>query len=86
MESQLKGGIISGLKRAVTGESIFLTRFPRAMKRVLCHLPGRSGRLFTVTIAPGKEFIAQKNSFLACEETVELDIAFTDKIRAALWW
>ena len=27
MESQLKGGIISGLKRAVAGESIFLTRF-----------------------------------------------------------
>ena len=27
MESQLKGGIISGLKRALTGESLFLTRF-----------------------------------------------------------
>ena len=27
MESQMKGGIISGLKRAVAGESLFLTRF-----------------------------------------------------------
>src|SRR5512133_1433798 len=34
MESQLKGGVIAGLKRAVTGESIFLTRFSSA------HAPG----------------------------------------------
>lgn len=27
MESQLKGGILSGIKRVLTGESLFLTRF-----------------------------------------------------------
>jgi uncharacterized protein (TIGR00266 family) len=86
MESQLKGGIISGLKRAVTGESIFLTRFSAGDERGFVSFAGTMpGRLFTVAITPGREFIAQKDSFLACEETVELDIAFTDKIRAGLF-
>jgi uncharacterized protein (TIGR00266 family) len=86
MESQLKGGVIAGLKRVVTGESIFLTRFCSA------HAPGfvsfagtMPGKIFTVTITPHNEFIAQKSSFLCCEESVELDIAFTDKICAGLF-
>jgi uncharacterized protein (TIGR00266 family) len=86
MESQLKGGIISGLKRAVTGESFFLTRFSAGDEPGFVSFAGTMpGRLFTVKIQQGKEFIAQRDSFLACEESVELDIAFTDKIRAGLF-
>jgi uncharacterized protein (TIGR00266 family) len=86
MESQLKGGIISGLKRAVTGESFFLTRFSAGNEPGFVSFAGTMpGRLFSVKIQQGKEFIAQRDSFLACEESVELDIAFTDKIRAGLF-
>jgi uncharacterized protein (TIGR00266 family) len=86
MESQLKGGIISGLKRAVTGESFFLTRFSAGNEPGFVSFAGTmTGRLFTVKIKQGKEFIAQRDSFLACEESVDLDIAFTDKIRAGLF-
>lgn len=86
MESQLKGGIISGLKRAVTGESIFLTRFSTGDGAGFVSFAGTMpGRLFTVEVAPGKDFIAQRASFLACEETVELDVAFTERIRAGLF-
>jgi uncharacterized protein (TIGR00266 family) len=86
MESQLKGGVIAGLKRAVTGESIFLTRFSSYNSSgFVCFAGTMPGKLFPVTIGPGKEFIAQKSSFLCCEESVELDIAFTEKIRAGLF-
>jgi uncharacterized protein (TIGR00266 family) len=86
MESQLKGGIISGLKRAVTGESVFLTKFSAGTGPGFVSFAGTMpGRLFPVTITPGEEFIAQRASFLACEETVELDIAVTEKIRAGLF-
>jgi len=86
MESQLKGGIISGLKRAITGESVFLTRFEAADLPGFVSFAGTMpGKIFAVSVSAGREFIAQKNSFLCCEESVELDIAFTDRIRAGLF-
>ena len=86
MESQLKGGVIAGLKRAVTGDSIFLTRFaPRDGNGFVSFAGTMTGKIFSVGITGGKEFIAQKSSFLCCEEPVSLDIAFTAKLRAGLF-
>jgi uncharacterized protein (TIGR00266 family) len=86
MESQLKGGILSGLKRAVAGESLFLTRFTPGNTPGFVSFAGMMpGKIFPVTVGRGKEFIAQKNAFLCCEEHVELDIALTEKVRAGLF-
>jgi len=86
MESQLKGGIISGLKRAVTGESVFLTRFTAGDRAGFVSFAGTMpGKIFPVTVGPGREFIARKESFLCCDEGVDLEIAVTDKIRAGLF-
>jgi uncharacterized protein (TIGR00266 family) len=86
MESQLKGGIISGIKRAVTGESIFLTRFTAGERAGFVSFAGMMpGKIFPVTVGPDREFIARKESFLCCGEDVELDIAFTEKLRAGLF-
>ncbi len=86
MESQLKGGILLGLKRAVSGESIFLTRFAAGGEPAFVSFAGSMpGKLVPITISPGNVFIARKDSFLACEEGVELDIAVTGKIRAGLF-
>jgi uncharacterized protein (TIGR00266 family) len=86
MESQLKGGILSGLKRAVAGESLFLTRFTPGNTPGFVSIAGMMpGKIFTVTVGMGKEFIAQKNAFLCCEEHVELDIALAEKFRAGLF-
>lgn len=86
MESELKGGIISGIKRAVTGESLFLTRFSAGDKGGFVSFAGTMpGKIVPVMIGQGREFIARKESFLCCHETVELDIALTDKIQAGLF-
>jgi uncharacterized protein (TIGR00266 family) len=86
MESQLKGGIISGLKRAVTGDSVFLTRFTAQDHGGFVSFAGTMpGKIFPVRIKDGHDFIAQKSSFLCCEESVNLDIAFTEKLRAGLF-
>ncbi|MDP3395999.1 MAG: TIGR00266 family protein [Methanoregula sp.] len=86
MESQLKGGVICGLKRAVVGESLFLTRFTPGDETGFVSFAGMMpGKIFPVVISDGKEFIAKRESFLACEEGVELDIALTEKLRAGLF-
>ena len=85
MEAQLKGGILAGLKRAVTGDSLFLTRFTPTGKAGFVSFAGTmTGKIFPVKISAGKDFIAQKSSFLCCGESVNLDIAFTKKLRAGL--
>lgn len=86
MESQMKGGIISGLKRMVTGESFFLTRFsPKDISGYVSFAGNVTGKIFPVKITPGRDYIAQKEAFLCCEDRVNLDIAFTQKIRAGLF-
>jgi uncharacterized protein (TIGR00266 family) len=86
MESELKGGIISGLKRAVTGDSLFLTRFSANGSSGFVSFAGTMpGKIFTVTVGQGRDFLSQKSSFLCCEESVNLDIALTEKIQAGLF-
>ena len=86
MESQLKGGVIGGLKRAVSGDSIFLTKFAAGDHAGFASFAGTMpGKIFTAHVTPRNEFIAQKSSFLACEESVSLDIAITSNIRAGLF-
>ena len=86
MESQLKGGILSGIKRAVVGESVFLTRFAPAESAGFVSFAGMMpGKIFPVQVSQDREFIARKESFLCCDESVEIEIAFTDKIRAGLF-
>jgi uncharacterized protein (TIGR00266 family) len=86
MESQMKGGLFSGIKRMVTGESLFLTRFTPQDSRGFVSFAGNvTGKIFTVKITPGKDYIAQKECFLCCEEHVNLDIAFAQRIRAGLF-
>jgi len=86
MESQLKGGILSGLKRAVTGDSIFLTRFSAQDTPGFVSFAGSMpGKIFPVRVSSGHDFIAQKSSFLCCEASVNLDIAFTENLRAGLF-
>ena len=81
MESQLTGGILSGLKRVVAGDSIFLTRFFTEEGTGFVSFAGTMpGKIFAVTVAPGREFIAQKRSFLCCGESVNLDVVLTQKL------
>jgi uncharacterized protein (TIGR00266 family) len=86
MQAQLKGGIIAGLKRAVSGESLFLTRFASGNGAGFVSFAGTmTGKIFPASISAGNDFIAQKSSFLCCEETVNLDIAFTKRLRAGFF-
>jgi uncharacterized protein (TIGR00266 family) len=86
MESQLKGGILTGLKRVLAGESLFLTRFSPSGRSGFVSFAGNvPGKIFPVTLSAGNEFVAQRDSFLCSEERVVLDIALTKKIRSGLF-
>jgi uncharacterized protein (TIGR00266 family) len=85
MDSHLKGGLLGGLKRALTNESLFLTEFtPQGESGFVSFAGNVPGRIFPVDVT-GREFIAQKDAYLCSEQGVHLDIAFTKKIRSGFF-
>ena len=85
MTTNVKGGLFKGLKRMVTGESFFMTEFTPAGGGGFVTFAGNvPGKIFTLDLAEG-EFIAQKDAFLCSEPGVDLDIAFTKRLRSGVF-
>ena len=86
MQSSMSGGVISGIKRVLSGESLFLTRFSSSQKAGFVSFAGNvPGKIFEIRLDGTKEFIAQRDSFLCCEESVVLDISLMKKLSSGLF-
>ncbi|MCL2008537.1 MAG: TIGR00266 family protein [Treponema sp.] len=85
METNMKGGLLKGLGRMLTGESMFMATFT-------ANSPGQSitlassfpGHIIPLNIS-GKSYIAQKSAFLCAEPTVELKTYVTRGLKAGLF-
>lgn len=80
--------LFGGLKRALTGESFFITNFK--------HTGNGKGHVAFAAPYPGKiipleldevggEFICQKDSFLCAAKGIDIDIAFTKRLGAGFF-
>ncbi|HUT26828.1 MAG TPA: TIGR00266 family protein [Methanomassiliicoccales archaeon] len=86
LETKAKGGVMSGLKRAVTGESFFVTNFHAEGGPGMVGFGGNvPGKIVPLDLRGGKQWLLQKTAFLAAEDDVTLDIAFQKKFGAALF-
>lgn len=88
MQTSTGGGFMKGLRRAVTGESFFITSFTntgRHKARAAFAAP-YPGRIIPLDLAGlGGEFICQKDSFLCAAKGIEINVAFTKKLGAGLF-
>ncbi len=89
MKTSTNGGLMSGLKRVVTGESFFITNFTNNSsedKKVAFAAP-YPGKIIKVNLedVAGEEFLCQKDSFLCSEDTVDVSVAFTKKLGAGFF-
>ncbi|GAB4255336.1 TIGR00266 family protein [Deferrisoma sp.] len=88
MQTSTGGGIFSGLKRMVTGESFFITSFvnrSRGKRRVGFAAP-YPGRIVPLDLgALGGAFLCQKDAFLCAAAGVEIEVAFTRKFGVGLF-
>ena len=86
MQSQMTGGILGGIKRVIAGESLFLARFFPAERPGFVSFAGNfPGRIFQIALDGDREFVAQRDSFLCCEEGISLDVALVKKIGSGLF-
>ena len=88
METSTGGGLFKGLKRAITGESFFITSFihtGRDKGHVAFGAP-YPGKIIPLDLAElGGSFLCQKDAFLCAANGIDIDIAFTKKIGAGLF-
>jgi uncharacterized protein (TIGR00266 family) len=70
------------LKRKVMGESLFLTYFYATSNGEVGFAGDYPGRIQAFDLKPGQHILVQRDSFLAAQSTVQLNIAFTKKLGA----
>ncbi len=86
METTSNGGVGKALGRMFSGEALFQNRYTaEGGPGMIAFASSFPGAIRAVEIAPGKELIAQKRSFLASEKTVELSVHFQKKIGSGLF-
>jgi uncharacterized protein (TIGR00266 family) len=88
MQTGTGGGIFKGLKRAITGESFFITSFLNTgdgKSRAAFAAP-YPGKIIPIELTDfGGKILCQRDSFLCAAQGVEVEVALTKKIGAGIF-
>ncbi len=85
MEAVMEGGLMSGLKRSLSGSSLFLVKYTPQNSTGIVGLGGKvPGKILDIDVGKGS-WIVQKTGYLGAEPSVKLDMAFQKKIGAAFF-
>ncbi|MCP4291968.1 MAG: TIGR00266 family protein [bacterium] len=88
MDTGTGGGVFSGLKRAFSGESFFITNFAQKGngKGHVAFSAPYPGRIIPVDLSQfGGTLLCQKDAFLCAAKGTEISVAFTKKLGAGLF-
>ena len=85
MNTHTGGGLWAGLKRAMTGGSLFITEYGTDRRAQIAFAPRFPGQIIAVPLAPGQSLICRKETFLVAERSVSLEIAFQQRFGAGLF-
>ncbi|MCK4741593.1 MAG: TIGR00266 family protein [Anaerolineales bacterium] len=88
MQTSTGGGIFKGLKRAITGESFFITTFLNnaSGKAKVAFAAPYPGKIIPISLNDfGGRLICQKDSFLCAAQGIEIEIAFTKRLGAGVF-
>ena len=87
METNLgSGGLFGMVQRAVTGESLFVVNFTAERENQMVAFSSEfPGKIIPVQLAAGQSVIAQKDTLLVAEKSVNMSIALQRKLGAGLF-
>ncbi len=86
MNTNMGGGLGGLLKRAVSGESLFMVDYTAERDSALIAFSNEfPGKIIPVNLAQGQSIIAQKESFLVAEKSVNFTISFRRKLGTGLF-
>lgn len=86
MDTNMKGGLLGGIGRAFSGESVFLNTFTCQGNNGIIAFPSSvPGKIMARHLAPGETIICQKGAFLAGDPSLELKVHFRKRLGAGLF-
>jgi uncharacterized protein (TIGR00266 family) len=85
MQTHTGGGLFAGLKRAMGGGSLFITEFTAERAGHIAFAPRFPGQILPFKLGPGQSLICRKETFLCAEQSIQLDIAFQQRLGAGFF-
>ena len=85
MNTNTGGGLFAGLKRAMSGGSLFITQYSAERGGHVAFAPRFPGKILPVTLSPGQSLICRKETFLCAESSVTLEIALQQRLGAGVF-
>jgi len=86
MDTTTRGGVMSGLGRMLSGESLFLTTYTcKSPDGLITFTPEIPGKVLVKTLNAGQSLICQKDAFMCAEDAVELEMHFRRKLGSGLF-
>lgn len=86
METSTGGGLLKGLGRALAGDSMFINTFTAEEdNQEIGFASYTPGKIIPLRLDGSKSVIGQKSSFLAAEESIEINMFFRKKLGAGLF-
>jgi uncharacterized protein (TIGR00266 family) len=85
MSTNTGGGLFAGLKRSLTGGSLFITEFSAAGGGHVAFAPRFPGTILARQLQAGESLICRKETFLCAEKTVTLEMAWQQKVGAGFF-
>ncbi len=86
MKTHTGGGLGKVIKRAFSGESLFITDFfVNRGTGIVAFANEFPGKIIPFNLEPGQSIIMQKDAFMVAEKSVDLDIHFRKKLGTGLF-
>ena len=86
METNLTGGLMSGIGRLFSGESLFMATYTStANDQEIVFASTFPGQILEFNLTHGEEWICQKSSFLVGVPSIRLNVEWTKKFSAGLF-
>ena len=87
MQTSAEGGLFGGLKRAISGESFFITTFANAggVRSTVTFAAPHPGKVVPLDLARDGTYLCQKDAFLCSAYGVDISVAFTRRLGAGFF-
>ncbi len=86
MDVKARGGFVASLKRAIAGETFFVTEFSAEGGPGVVSFAGTApGKIAVLELDGTEEYLIQRGGFLAAEDGVEITAGMARKLGAALF-
>lgn len=86
MKTNTRGGLMAGLARSLSGESLFLTNYTcRSKQAMVTFTPESPGAIVPVELGPNQVRICQKDAFMVAEDSVTLEMHFRKRLGTGLF-